>query len=741
MTRIYLAKIIQALWFSAGRALPLSAAAALAVLRLCASPPAEVITVRPELATLARNYREMPAPARRTALESYAKTHSEETNGALARLALGVTAYEQRDYAAALENLHGLSAKLPRIADYVAYYEAAARVEAASELDAVGPELEIVHSDDPESPLAGRAWILAARALKPSQPAEAVRLLRAHYAELPQPEGDINLADCYQAAGDLGRAADFYQRVYYSRISGDAAARAASALLTIKDIMGPSFPQPLPEQRLKRADLMLDAGKYPEAHREYESLTGQLVGLPLDQARVRMGAVDVLRGNTLAAYPYLRGLEIPESEADAERWFYLEECARRQNDEARMMAAVKRLDKLYPHSPWRLRALVSAANRYLVTNRRAELASLDRSVYNDFPESPQAAQAHWRMAFAAYLANETDAAGLMREQLEKYPSHTTAAAALYFLGRLAERDGDNGAAAAFYRALAEGRPNTYYAVLARERMNAAELSGTGVSTKAAEFLATIKLPVAKPVPAEPTAATTARIERSRLLRSAGLSDLADAELRFGARTDAQPALISMEMAAAAEAPYLGLRAMKSLNSNYLNLPLESAPEKFWKLLFPLPYRQQLLASAKAADLDPYLVAGLIRQESEFNPEAVSRANAYGLTQVMPFTGKQYARRIGIVRFTNKVLFQPAINLKIGATIFRSMLDSNHGSLEETLAAYNAGPNRVAEWRGWNTYREPAEFVETIPFTETREYVQAVLRNADVYRRLYRGLDR
>jgi soluble lytic murein transglycosylase len=720
----------------------------MAALPLWATPPAEIATVRPELATLARNYREMPTPARRTALESYAKTHSGETNGALARLALGVAAYEQRDYAAALENLHGLAAKLPRIADYVAYYQGAARVEAASELDAVGPGLEIVHSDDPgspsalpESPLAGRAWILAARALKPSQPAEAVRLLRAHYAELPEPEGDINLADCYQAAGDLAHAADFYQRVYYSRISGDAATRAAAALLTLKDTMGAAFPHPLPEQLLKRADLMLDAGKYVEARREYEALTGQLVGLPLEQARVRMGAADVLRGNTVAAYPYLRGLEISESEADAERWFYIEECARRQKDEDGMMAAVKRLGKLYPHSPWRLRALVSVANHYLVTNRRAELASLDQSVYSDFSESPQAAQAHWRIAFEAYLANSPDAAGLMRDHLQKYPGHATAGAALYFLGRMAERGEDYPSAAAFYKELAEGRPNTYYAVLAREHMAGGEVKGAGVSAKTAEFLATIRSPVARPVPAEATAATATRIERSRLLRSAGLADLADAELRFGARIDAQPALVAMEMATAAEAPYLGLRDMKSLNSDYLNLPLERAPQKFWKLLFPLPYREQLMTSAKAVGLDPYLVAGLIRQESEFNPEAVSRANAYGLTQVKPVTGREYARRAGVLRFTNRVLFQPAINLKIGATIFRSMLDSNNGSLEETLAAYNAGPNRAAEWRSWNTYREPAEFVEAIPFTETREYVQAVLRNMDVYRRLYTELNR
>jgi soluble lytic murein transglycosylase len=76
-------------------------------------------------------------------------------------------------------------------------------------------------------------------------------------------------------------------------------------------------------------------------------------------------------------------------------------------------------------------------------------------------------------------------------------------------------------------------------------------------------------------------------------------------------------------------------------------------------------------------------------------------------------------------------------LKLGAVIFRDMLDHNDGKVEQTLAAYNAGPARAAEWLGWNQYREPAEFVESIPFTETRDYVQAVLRNTDVYRRLYR----
>jgi soluble lytic murein transglycosylase len=179
-----------------------------------------------------------------------------------------------------------------------------------------------------------------------------------------------------------------------------------------------------------------------------------------------------------------------------------------------------------------------------------------------------------------------------------------------------------------------------------------------------------------------------------------------------------------------------MRIMKSNSPEYLNLPVPAAPRKFWELLFPLPYRADLVRDALERHLDPYLLAGLIRQESEFNPQALSSANAYGLTQIRPATGRHFARKAGVSRFTASVLYQPAANLKIGSSILRSMLDEQGGKVEQTLAAYNAGPLRVVEWMAWGAYREPAEFVESIPFTETRDYVQAVLRNAEMYRRLY-----
>jgi soluble lytic murein transglycosylase len=271
---------------------------------------------------------------------------------------------------------------------------------------------------------------------------------------------------------------------------------------------------------------------------------------------------------------------------------------------------------------------------------------------------------------------------------------------------------------------------------ARTRLTRQEVAGAALSEKAPAFLDSLALPQTQPIPSQSSPSTAARIERSRLLRTAGFADMADSELRFGAKNGGQPALLGMELAADADAPHLALRIMKSMAPDYLGLPLTAASRQFWELLFPLPYRGDLFENANAKGLDPYFVAGLIRQESEFDPQARSRAAALGLTQVRPVTGRQYARQAGVSGFTPRLLFQPAANLKIGMAILRTMLDKNGGQLEHTLAAYNAGPEKAAEWLTWNAYREPAEFVESIPFTETRDYIQAVLRNADMYRRLY-----
>jgi soluble lytic murein transglycosylase len=159
------------------------------------------------------------------------------------------------------------------------------------------------------------------------------------------------------------------------------------------------------------------------------------------------------------------------------------------------------------------------------------------------------------------------------------------------------------------------------------------------------------------------------------------------------------------------------------------------PLAYWKVLFPRPYWPELQRFAAANNLDPYLVAALIRQESEFNPGAVSYANAYGLMQLLPVTGKMMAKSVGMKHYNTATLLTPNVNLELGTRYFRDMTDKL-GMVEYALAAYNAGSDRVADWRDTGHYRDIQEFVESIPFFQTRDYVQSIVRNAAIYRRLY-----
>jgi soluble lytic murein transglycosylase len=277
-------------------------------------------------------------------------------------------------------------------------------------------------------------------------------------------------------------------------------------------------------------------------------------------------------------------------------------------------------------------------------------------------------------------------------------------------------------------------------MLARERLRA--IGRTPSAPAVIDFLRGIQFPPrARRVDFAPDAPTRSRLERFRLLSMAGLEDFAEMELRFASRADAQSHVLAIELAKLSmrrSVPDQAIRYIKRYAPGYLFLPIDSAPAEFWKLAFPLPYREALEQYSRENGLDPFLVAALIRQESEFNPRAISRAQAYGLTQVRPGTGRELSRRLKMPRFATSMLFQPEVNLRLGTYYLKALNGQLGGKWEATLAAYNAGKSRADAWLTWADFREPAEFVETVPFTETRDYIQIVLRNAEIYRRLYGG---
>jgi len=165
--------------------------------------------------------------------------------------------------------------------------------------------------------------------LDSDHPAQALDLVRKYYDRVPQPEGDLLLARCLEATGDLPQAAEYYQRVYYDFPTAKEATDAANALVNVKQHLGEAYPPPTPVAILGRAEKLVKAGNPQAARIEYTAAIPRLNGTEHDLARVRLGEVDYLSGNTQAAFAYLSGLKVDESEADAERLNYLIRCARK----------------------------------------------------------------------------------------------------------------------------------------------------------------------------------------------------------------------------------------------------------------------------------------------------------------------------------------------------------------------------------------------------------------------------
>jgi len=680
---------------------------------------------------IADRYRKTPTAAARAAVLRYAEAHRTDKNGALALLLLGATEDDERQFGDALTHLKVASKRLPELADYDAYLTAVAYAGLRQFNDTEGV-LQPVWKSTPASPLVTKAVRLQAESyLQGGNPAAAITLVQQHTADMQAPEAELLLARGYEALNNADAAAQHYQKIYIeyplAKESSDA-----EAVLT-------RYPS-IPAEGLFARALKLEAGgDYTRAGKELTALLPRLSGENYDLARVRIGVAAYQDRDNESAYKYLISFQATAADAEAERLYYLLECQRRLSRLDEMNTTLEKLGQSYPQSHWRLDALVAVANYYVAHDQPDVAQPLYRTCFEAFPNDPQSAACHWKVTWSTYLHDPAQAEGMLREHLTRYAASDQASPALYYLGRIAESKSDWAAARAYYDAVNAAYPNYYYAVLARERLETPSLLTASPSPATTQFLTAIQSVTRRaPESFDPTPLTRQRIERAHLLDLAGLDDLSEAELRYGAKVDGQAQIIAIELAELAnqrDEPDQAIRYIKHYAPGYLSMSLDEAPEKFWRLAFPLPYRKSLEEYCRAQMLDPYLMAALIRQESEFNPKAVSRANARGLTQVMPATGRQLSKKLGM-RYRTAMLFTPDTNLKLGTYYLKQLADQLEGKWEAALASYNAGKTHVTAWLAAANYREPAEFVESIPFNETRQYVQSVLRNAEVYRKLY-----
>ena len=393
----------------------------------------------------------------------------------------------------------------------------------------------------------------------------------------------------------------------------------------------------------QRAQTFFDAHKWRDARAEFDKLVAMLrepANPSRQRAQLRLAECKVQLKSSLTL---VSSLATPDPEVDAERMFALSQFQRSAKNESAMLATIEDLGKKYPQSKWAEEAYMQAGNYYWVPLDRAKAAAYYQRVLGVTPNGKNDYNAEWRIAWVSYLSHLPDADEKLKAFLLKYPVSANAVDALYWLGRLSERSGNPAHARSFYNKAADRFPETYFGFAAADRL--AKL-GPGEENPA-EFLDRIPpppplRPFDEPIP--PSA--TDRWVRAQALRSIAFDASAELELKNAFFATGSPRfLIEASQAAfdqghfAAGMAYARL-AIPSFDSRKLNeLPLSA-----WKALYPLPYEIQLRRESERNGLDPMIVAGLIRQESTFQADVVSHANAYGLMQLLPKTAKIMAKQ-------------------------------------------------------------------------------------------------
>lgn len=671
-------------------------------------------------------------PAAYQGVEAYARLHNAEDAGSLAWFVVAYAHMLDHGAAEALDPLRRARVKANELLDYVTYYQAAALQQTGDSAQAEA----LLH--DFEQKFSGSVFVrdvrlTRARALVVlDRPADAVLILEAD--RLPtRADIELTLGRAYSAMGQLGKASAALRGVFYGTPLASEADDAEKELVALAGRIPPASLA----ERKSRAELLAKGKRYSDAATEYRSLLGD--ASLADRPALQVALAGTLRqsGRTKDAKQILEGLSDATGEVAAQRLYNLGEITRSADDDAGFQGYLAQLRQVGPASPWLEQSLFSSANKYLVSKDYAKAEAGYRELAQRFPTGSHGSYAHWKSAWLLWrMGQGEEARREFEQQIMLFPEGAETPAALYWRGRAAEEDNEPGRARAYYEKLNQLYHSYYYGQLSRQRLE------TMTAPETAELvLASLHMPAARTYLALNDPPTDSlRVQKASLLANGALLDLALRELHAAALEEGGNWEVA-EMARLCQDAGRYDRALDVVKHEvprYFSTQLSDLPPPYWQALFPRPYWADLKAYAAENGLDPYLVAALVRQESAFNPSAISRANAVGLMQLLPSTGRLVAKDLQLRHFNPAMLTVPATNLKMGTKYFKGMV-TQFGAVEYALAAYNAGSDRVIDWQGSGKYRDIAEFVESIPFTETREYVQAIQRNANVYRQLYGAL--
>jgi soluble lytic murein transglycosylase len=477
--------------------------------------------------------------------------------------------------------------------------------------------------------------------------------------------------------------------------------------------------------------LLLALGRVPAPDRT----SSEKRSLLLAEAEYRLG-------KTSAALTYLRKVSNDDAAIHARATYLEGACYRKLKREKDLLKLRDRALRIHPLSPDTEELCYSVATYFELSYEPGKARDAYRILCQAFPRGRRVERARWQVALFAYLAKEYGEAALgFWNYLLAYPSPLPASSAMYWMGRCYENLGDLAGAKYLFTRAQSLANQSYYGQRARE--SAAGLKdpadGRTASVPGVDFNQVVQICSViqhPPVSLLEPGADAARIaDRARALVAAELPEFALSELRWGSRRfpqeDAALGYLKSRIHATMEDYSEAIACLRKIFPGYAARPAVSLPDDVWELLFPIPYREAISLQASRTRLEPSLILAVIRQESGFESKARSRANARGLMQILPSTGRKLARQAKVPRYNTAKLYDAETNIILGTRYLASLL-SRYGDTELALAAYNAGNSRVDRWLDEYGRADMAEFVERIPFSETRNYVKQVLSNKGRY---------